>query len=255
MKNKKRLLAYVLLVVLLVAFPVTVLLNERVQKYFSGAEAAPLCKIQADVALVVDTSLTMNEALEGSIKPTSAIEAMDEFLSRMDLDARDGTYDRVAVVEFNSEAGTKVVQKLTSDRASLQSALNNLTTQQFTRIDSGLLAAKKELLEDRPERPKIIILLSDGGQDFEVGHPQKNGGELQAVQDASNQVKNAGIEIYCVFYGTQADRDKYQADTYMQVVVSPASNTHYYTADNSNSLVVKFPEISNLISACECNFH
>lgn len=262
MKNKKRLLVYFGLIILLIAVPFTVIIFQNQQKLRSeaGQYEIPECIVEADIVLLIDTSTSMHQSLPDNTKIEAAKQSARSFISYLDLDPGDGTYDRVAIVNFGRENQTTTLQTLSNNRQTLDDAINRLTAppaspENFgTRIDVGLTKSLSVLTADLPQRPKFVILLSDGAMDFSNEHPELVGRERELLLNSANSVKNANIKIFGIFLGSEEDRTQYNADSYMRETVSEPASDHYFTAENSNELATQFRDISRLIDDCPCPF-
>jgi Ca-activated chloride channel family protein len=138
---------------------------------------------RADVALVVDTSSSMNgQKLEGAKRAAAA------FVGQMDLAPGN---DQVAVVRYDAEA--EVVCQLTNARAVIEATIRNLTTRSGTHIDKGLRLALGELQGPRriERNLPVMVLLTDG---IQTGTP---GAELRAA----DEVRDAGVRLYTIGLG------------------------------------------------------
>jgi uncharacterized protein YegL len=140
----------------------------------------------ADVALVLDTSSSMTGDKLAAAK--SASRAFVEVLRLPD--------DQAAIIGFNKTAITAV--QLTGDRARLLRAIDGLSITPGTVIDAGLKAATAELTSPRvrPGHGRVLVLMTDG---------QNNAGR-DPVLAAARAASGAGITIYTVAFGTDADR-------------------------------------------------
>jgi Mg-chelatase subunit ChlD len=103
--------------------------------------------------------------------------------------------DQVAVVRFDTEG--EVVLPLTNDRAMVEAAIHGLTSREGTYMDRGLNAAAAALAG--PERNvanlPVVVLLTDG---------QQSGGPAAALE-AAGRIRDAGIVLYALALGTDAD--------------------------------------------------
>jgi Mg-chelatase subunit ChlD/sugar lactone lactonase YvrE len=147
--------------------------------------------LHADVVLAFDTSSSMQSpAPGGGTKLDAALYAGRVFINQLKLPA-----DRVALIAFHSEA--VVVQPLTGSVAQAVQALDRLPTGNGTRLDRGLDAARGVLAERGANRIPVTVLLTDGRQ--------SGGTEDQAI-DAAEATRRAGIVVYTVGLGADADR-------------------------------------------------
>ncbi len=172
--------------------------------------------VQVDVALVLDTSGSMNEqSYEGGpTKLAAAQGAARLFVDQLALPA-----DRATLVTFNGEV--TLAQPLTGDKAALLAALDAIQTRTGTRIDLGLLAARDELTGPaaEPGRNRVIVLLTDG---------QPTGVEPQEVVTAATAAKADGLELYAIGLGSDVD-----ADLLREVASGPG---YFYLAPSTDDL-------------------
>lgn len=103
-----------------------------------------------DLVLVMDRS--------GSEDLSKVQDAARRLLAQLNQD----DLDRVALVSFSDTA--RLEQSLSSDTASLQSAIESLSGGQLTALGDGLALALDELIRNgRVDANKGIVVLSDGG--------------------------------------------------------------------------------------------
>ncbi|MCB0215300.1 MAG: VWA domain-containing protein, partial [Chloroflexi bacterium] len=135
-----------------------------------------------DVALVIDTSSSMNGA-----KLAAARSAGRSFVALLDP-----SRDRASIVGFDNEA--RLAQPLTGDQAALGRALDGLATAVGTRIDLGLWTALGELTgaNRRAEADRVIVLLTDG-------RPQL--GTEPAMRAAAQLARDVGVATYVIGLG------------------------------------------------------
>ncbi|HQZ71597.1 MAG TPA: VWA domain-containing protein, partial [Anaerolineae bacterium] len=141
--------------------------------------------------------------------------------------------DQAAVISFNGTA--ELVSMLTSDKAALSAAVNSLPAKQAggTRIDLGLATGAAELDSVRhlPANTRAILLVTDGEQ-------LDNGGP-QAVLDAANAAKAAGIKVLTVGLGQ---------DVNAAVLRAAASDPSlFFTAPKAEDLAQLYREVARLI--------
>lgn len=181
-----------------------------------------------DVALVIDTSLSMSEPTQngGQAKLDAAIEAAIEIVNLLK------PTDQATIVGFNAEG--RVMAELGGDKAVLIAALRALPSTQAsgTAIDSGLRAGLAELdgPRHRAENNRSIILVTDGTQ---------TSGDPQSVRDAAAAVKASGIRLVTVGLGPDID-----ANLLREVASDPAL---FFVAPNAEDLVRIYREVARLI--------
>jgi Mg-chelatase subunit ChlD len=144
-------------------------------------------RLGADVVLVIDSSSSM----AGS-KIDAAIAAAQAFVGLVDPQR-----DRVGAVAFDDDA--RLVYLITGDFPALQSALATITVGEGTRIDLGVHKALQAFTyRGRPGSQRVIVLLSDG---------VPTAGTAAAAEDAAAQAKAAGITVFTIGLGPDADAD------------------------------------------------
>ncbi len=182
-----------------------------------------------DVALVVDTSTSMNDPTPGGqlVKLQAAIEAS---IALVDLLKPD---DQVAVIGFNSSAVP--VALLTADKALVRAALRRLpeTQKTGTRIDLGLEAAEAELIgpRHRTENNRSIVLVTDGRQ---VGPPGN-----ETVIAVGERVRGRGINVVTIGLGADIDAELLQA-----LASQPG---YYFPAPGAEDLLDLYRRIARFI--------
>lgn len=99
---------------------------------------------------------------------------------------------QAAVIQFSHDARELIEFGETVTLAEFEQAVNNLTRQgRGKRIDTGLEEAK-DAFPDESELPKLIILITDGGQDRR---------KRKELDDAAQSVRRASIEVIAVGIG------------------------------------------------------
>ncbi len=184
-------------------------------------------RVRIDVALVLDSSLSMLEpAGDGRTKLDAARAGALAFLDSVHLDAG----DQAAVVAFNRDPS--VLQGLTSDRLALSNALAAIAPAHGTRIDLGIAAAGGELLGEhrRPTNQAVMIVLTDGRAD-PVGP--------EAAVEAARLVKAAGVVVFTVGLGEDLDAEALEA-----MASRPA---YYFASPDAGALAGIYREIAVMI--------
>ncbi len=179
-------------------------------------------EVLADIALVLDTSSSMRAEPEpGSpSKLEAAVRAARVFLGVIDLPR-----DRAAIVAFNSTATE--VNELTGDHLALAQALDRLPIGDGTRLDRGLDKGRQVLGDPPPGRVQVVVLLTDGRQ---------SGADSEAVLEAAAEARSAGVLVFTIGLGSDADLDLLGA-------VAGASRRAFY-APTEKQLVEIYKQIA-----------
>jgi len=182
------------------------------------------CLDKADVMLVLDRSGSINSTELATLK-TAAKTFVDALAP-----SADGVH--VGMVSFSSSATLN--SHLTSDGASVKTAIDGLTSGGNTNLEHGIQLADGELddahLHDRDdtEAPDIIVLITDG-------EPTASNGPLTHREDArvaADNTKSDGVEIFAVGVGITPSNATYLKDD----IVSPPSVDHYFNAVDFDDL-------------------
>lgn len=149
-----------------------------------------------DVAVVLDASTSMSiYTRRGRPKIDAALDAARAFLDLLTLGDLDG--DQAAIVSFNADA--RLLAPLTSDRASLDAALNSITLAQQTRIDLAVAAGASALADPARRRSgnqPVLVLLTDG---------RANPVPIEAAVAEAELAKGAGVMLFTIGLGDDID--------------------------------------------------
>jgi Mg-chelatase subunit ChlD len=194
------------------------------------------CIVPVDVAVVMDTSGSMNNDGLNPPEPLStAKRAAAAFIQTLGLD------DYVGVVTFATKGA--VVQTPTNDFALASKALASIAIlpeeeQGVTNIGEGIARAREILpkMVEGGQRSHAMIVLTDGL----ANAPDEPGGEVFATAEA-NRAKEEGIVMYTIGLGEEVNR------TFLSNMASRP--TQAYFAAESAELLRIYEDISN--SLCE----
>jgi Mg-chelatase subunit ChlD len=198
-----------------------------------------ICKVAADVMLVIDRSGSM--ASDGNNPPeplTSVKEAATLFINQLESD------DRAGVISYATDASKPADAGLTNDFEKVLGAIANIKIQtgslQQTNISAGIEAAGKEfdLAAVNTLAKKIIILLTDGEPTRPLSPSDKDYPKNTALALAQN-AKNADATIYTVGLGKSVNSDFLSA-----LATSPA---HYFAAIDKDNLGKVYTDIASSI--------
>ena len=166
--------------------PNVIVLGDRSWVSLRVLASCPTTTLPADIALVMDTSLSMNE--EGRI--VLARQAGLTFMETLNLNQ-----DQVALVEFNDTA--RVLEPLGQQRYRLQKAIAQLSVRGGTDIAAAINTAQAELTGPRHVQghAQVMILLTDG-----------TSAPTEALA-AATAAKDAGTQIFVIGVGTAVVED------------------------------------------------
>lgn len=188
--------------------------------------------VALDVALVVDRSGSMNDALGSRVKLDAAVSASQLFveLLRPDLD------DRVAVVRFNhlpdpvvpmTGVSSTVAPTQASIKGTVQTGITPATGN--TAIAAGTVTGIREVQKPRaavpPALTKTVVVLTDGKENTGFEDPPGSniwfsvlGGQMLKPLPSSDMVSTSqlslppDIDLYAVGVGTTGQIDPAQLD-------------------------------------------
>lgn len=150
-----------------------------------------------DVALILDASTSMAERTRaGRRKIDAALDAAGVFLDLLALDGV-GRGNRAAIVAFNTDAWT--LAPLTSDRPTLDAALNRVALAQQTRLDRAVSVAAEALAAgelDRAGNVPVLVLLTDG---------RANPVPIDVAVAEAAAAKAAGVVVFTIGLGEDID--------------------------------------------------
>jgi uncharacterized protein YegL len=177
----------------------------------------------ADVALVLDTSSSMNETTRpgGPTKFQAAQAAARLFLGELK-----SSRDQASLIQFNREA--TVVVPLTPNILAVTTGVGQLVQAPGTRIDLALVVAMEQLTGTlhRPENNPVIVLLTDG---------TPTGATPEDVRAAASRAKDGGIQVFTIGLGLDVDA------TLLRDVASRPE--WYYPAADTNDLEAIYGKI------------
>jgi len=210
---------------------VTVYVPERHAAYLPFAIRQQCIRPErpVDVVLVLDTSVSMSEpAAPGApaTKLDAARAAASAFVDLLRLPA-----DQAAIVTF-SDAARRLIG-LSGDRAALDRAFDGLAPTPGTRIDLGLVEARRVLADGhRPGAAPVVVLLSDGFQT----------GDAAPVRAAATALKATGAVVFTIGLGDAVDQGL------LREAASSADRT--YASPAAADLAAIYARISERL-ACE----
>lgn len=216
-----------------------------------------------DIALVLDVSGSMDEAMGGTTKLAALKKAAKEFLTNTATKnaaiADNGNKIRVSLVKFASKA--RIVNDLTDNMNTLRASVDALQAGGATRADYGLEKANAVLANARANAKKVVVFFTDG-------EPNSHSGFNDAVANAAvknaKKLKDSGTTIYSVGVFSEADPSdtSKKFNAYMNAVSSNYPNAttylnrgtrvdggnYYMIASNSEGLSKVFEDIQQTIT-------
>ncbi|MFW6021500.1 MAG: VWA domain-containing protein, partial [Guyparkeria sp.] len=157
----------------------------------------------SDVVLTIDSSGSMGTEDPDDLR----IEAGKRFVDGMNPQAR------AAVVDFDS--GATLLQGLTTDRAALKAALDQIDSSGGTSLTAGVSTALNHLLAESNNAGRFIILLTDGEGSWD--------------SSLADQAADNDVVIFTVGLGGGVD------DALLQSIASDTGG-QYYKADTASDI-------------------
>jgi len=178
--------------------------------------------------------------------------------------------DKIAIVEFDSEAKIISDWKSASDKSSIFNLLNQIGNNgSFTDFRAGMETALRLFNEAPPESQKVILLLSDGvfepnplsekyapyNLQYRMAIRGKNKTEARQVNETYRNIlspvakrmietnilpvlKKGGIEVYSVGFSEEADREL--LNNLADKSSKSKTESHYFYANNAIDLMETF---------------
>lgn len=239
-----------------------------------------------DIALVLDVSGSMSNAMGGTTKLAALKRAAKEFLtSTANKNAAIADNDnkiKVSLVKFASEKRkevgndtyqvgfgpfaetrnyTQIVNDLTGDMKALSASVDNLQAGGATQADYGLEKANDVLAGARANAKKVVVFFTDGEPNSSNGFDDN---VANAAVENAKTLKDSGTTIYSVGVFSKADPSDTSGDfnAYMNAVSSNYPNAmtykdlgtrvnggnYYMIASNSEGLSKVFEDIQQTIT-------
>ncbi|MCC2631236.1 MAG: hypothetical protein K0S38_1045 [Candidatus Paceibacter sp.] len=198
------------------------------------------CQQPTDVILGIDRSGSM--ASDGKDPPEPLTSVKNAALAFVDALR---SQDKAGLVSFATAATDPIDQVLTTDRASLRGAIQDIfiasNGTQYTNIYDAINLAMDELGTNRHQSnaKKAIVLLTDGIPTY----PEKKGSPTYAADlalAAAREAQSKGIEVYTIGLGKDID------EAFLKAVAG--SNERYYKAPTTKELSTVY----KLIGASLC---
>ena len=239
-----------------------------------------------DIALVLDVSGSMSNAMGGTTKLAALKRAAKEFLtSTANKNAAIADNDnkiKVSLVKFASEKRkevgndtyqvgfgpfaetrnyTQIVNDLTGDMKALSASVDNLQAGGATQADYGLEKANDVLADARANAKKVVVFFTDGEPNSFDGFDDN---VANAAVENAKTLKDSGTTIYSVgvFSGADPSDTSGNFNAYMNAVSSNYPNAttyknlgpkvdggnYYMIASNSEGLSKVFEDIQQTIT-------
>jgi len=110
------------------------------------------------------------------------------------------TVDRVAVISFSDSV--RVLQNFTSDKALLETAINNTQAKGGTALYDSVIKACTMLKREKGRAS--VILLTDGKDEDKTGNKP---GSRQTFEEAVDVIKETGVTVYSLGLGNNIAKD------------------------------------------------
>lgn len=219
----------------------------------------------ADVMLVLDTSGSMREPMNGGWGGPSRLDSLKQAVNGF-LDSAE-EYNKTAPENLKSRVGlvtyasdSYIHNKLTTDLGAVRGTVNSLRADGATRADYGVRSAQEALANSnvRADAKKMVVFLTDGVPTV------RNTFSPEVANDAvstTKTLKDAGYTVYTIGIFRDAnpgnvDNGTSDANRFMHALSSNypsavsyrdlgerASNDYYLTANNAGALNKVFEQI------------
>lgn len=149
-----------------------------------------------DFTLVLDTSSSMTETIDGTVTKLQALkDAVDNFLDRAADANKQSALVKVSLISFNGSASVK--SDFTDDFTSMKQTVSGLTTSRGTRSELGLQKVN-EVTGSRDDAKQVVIFFTDGAPQHS-SHPGAFSDNVAAnAVTAAKALKDSGKTIYSI---------------------------------------------------------
>lgn len=225
-----------------------------------GAYASETTRPKVDVLLIVDQSGSMGEKISGQskMKALQSVVSGTGGLTETILGTKSTLDARIAVVGYSGSKDREAyndawtVQTWTSDKATVDSSVNQMWANGGTNWEAGLRTGAEALAGCRGDAQKIVVFLSDGdptyyynASGFTAG--AGSGYDGTAFSQAQAQLKKiTGLNaFYTIGFGSAWGNGNSRMQTLLDS--SSAAAKKYYAAADSAQLAKAFQEIAEKI--------
>jgi uncharacterized protein YegL len=149
-----------------------------------------------DFTLVLDTSSSMTETIDGTVTKLQALkDAVDNFLDKAADANKQSALVKVSLISFNGS--TSVKSDFTDDFTSMKQTVSGLTTSRGTRSELGLQKVN-EVTGSRDDAKQVVIFFTDGAPQHS-SHPGAFSDNVAAnAVTAAKALKDSGKTIYSI---------------------------------------------------------
>ena len=149
-----------------------------------------------DFTLVLDTSSSMTETIDGTVTKLQALkDAVDNFLDKAADANKQSALVKVSLISFNGSASVK--SDFTDDFTSIKQTVSGLTTSRGTRSELGLQKVN-EVTGSRDDAKQVVIFFTDGAPQHS-SHPGAFSDNVAAnAVTAAKALKDSGKTIYSI---------------------------------------------------------
>ena len=149
-----------------------------------------------DFTLVLDTSSSMTETIDGTVTKLQALkDAVDNFLDKAADANKQSALVKVSLISFNGSASVK--SDFTDDFTSMKQTVSGLTTSRGTRSELGLQKVN-EVTGSRDDAKQVVIFFTDGAPQYS-SHPGAFSDNVAAnAVTAAKALKDSGKTIYSI---------------------------------------------------------
>lgn len=225
---------------LMLAIPLTLSLVRQTQDV--RQRASSVCTTApADIMLVMDKSLSMNDKVSASDSATLLEKSQDAANGFVDTISAN-TSNRVGLVSYSSESQTNLDSPLTNNFADVKDEIDDLDAGGGTCIQCGIKKANAEITTNKTNNKNVVILLTDGKANLASGSNNENQttAEAGALSEVADGVNVNQTVYYTIGLGNVVNT------SFLQNIANQ-SGGQYYAAPNANDLAAIYQQISQVL--------
>lgn len=206
--------------------------------------ASAVCSnVPADIMLVIDKSLSMNDRTSLTDQTTLLQKAKIAANQFIDTTAQ-SSQNKDGLVSFSSESTTTVNSQLTNNFASVKTQVNSIAATGETCTQCGIRKANEQITAAKRNGIKnVVVLLTDGRANAKIGTTgigNEAEAELAAVTEAKMGNTANGTVFFTIGLGNKVNT------AFLQKIATDTGGKYFF-APSANDLTSIYQQISQIV--------